>query len=63
VAREEHHLLGVRERLFGQRPANAVTGDWLQRVLATPEGIDRVESFGTKFGHLQDTLVDKLLLE
>ncbi len=61
VAREEHHLLGVRTRLFGQLPADGITSAWLQGVLATPEGIDRVESFGAKFGRMQDTLVDKLL--
>ena len=61
LAREEFHLLGVRERLFGSLPEEQLTETWLRRTLATPDGIDRVESFGAKFGRLQDTLVDKLL--
>lgn len=61
VAREEHHLLGVRARLFEHLPPDAVTETWLEATLATPEGIDRLESFGAKFGRMQDTLVDKLL--
>ncbi len=61
VAREEHHLLGVRARLFGQLPPDGVNETWLEATLATPDGIDRVESFGAKFGRMQDTLVDKLL--
>jgi len=61
LAREEFHLLGVRERLFGGRPDDQITEAWLRHTLATPDGIDRVESFGAKFGRMQDTLVDKLL--
>ena len=61
LAREEFHLLGVRERLFGDLPDAQITEAWLRHTLATPEGIDRVESFGAKFGRMQDTLVDKLL--
>ena len=61
VAREEFHLLGVRERLFAGLPDDQITEAWLRHTLATPEGIDRVESFGAKFGRMQDTLVDKLL--
>ena len=61
VAREEFHLLGVRERLFGDLPDAQLTEAWLRQTLATPEGIDRIESFGAKFARMQDTLVDKLL--
>lgn len=61
VEREQFHLLGVRERLFGALPDPQLTADWLRRTLAAPEGIDRVESFGAKFARMQDTLVDKLL--
>ena len=57
--KEDQHLLAVRDRLFGDRPA--ATADWLQQTLETPEGIDRLESFGAKFSRLQDTLVDKVL--
>jgi hypothetical protein len=61
VAREDAHLRGVRERLFGDTPAEAVDGPWVQRTLATPAGIDRTESFGAKFARMQDTVMDKLL--
>lgn len=61
LAREEFHLLGVRERLFGDLPDAQLTDAWLRHTLTTPEGIDREESFGAKFGRMQDTLVDKLL--
>jgi hypothetical protein len=61
VAREEFHLLGVRERLFGGLPDAQLTEAWLRHTLTTPEGIDRLESFGAKFGRMQDTLIDKLL--
>jgi len=58
VEKEAHYLRDVTQRLF---PGNA---HWdahrLQQHLATPEGIDQIESFGAKFGRLQDTLVDKL---
>ncbi len=58
VAREAHHLQGVTVRLFGN--ANPTPG-WLEGVLATPEGIDRLESFVGKFARMQDTMMDKLL--
>lgn len=58
VARESLHLQGVYARLFaGIEP----TGQWLEAVLATPEGIDRLESFVGKFSRMQDTMMDKLL--
>jgi hypothetical protein len=59
VAREDVHVQGVRVRLFGPKPQ--IDADWLQAVLSTPEGIDRLESFGAKFSRMQDTVVDKLL--
>jgi len=37
------------------------TPDWLRKILQTPEGIDRLESFGAKSCRLRDTLVDKVL--
>ncbi len=61
LAREEFHLLGVRERLFGSLPDEQLTETWLRHTLATPDGIDRVESFGAKFGRMLYTLVNKLL--
>ncbi len=59
VDREAHHLSEVTQRFFGN--AETIDREWLARVLATPEGIDRLESFGAKFSRLQDTLSDKLL--
>ncbi len=35
--------------------------EWLEKTLKTPEGIDRLESFVTKFSRMQDIFVDKLL--
>ena len=58
VDREARHLAEVT-RFFGD--AEAIDRQWLERQLAVPEGIDRLESFGAKFSHLQDTLSDKLL--
>lgn len=37
-----------------------LTVDWPDAVLATPEGIDRLESFVGKFARMQDTVLDKL---
>ncbi|MGH8583379.1 MAG: hypothetical protein ACREWG_11460 [Gammaproteobacteria bacterium] len=59
VDREARHLAEVTHRFFGD--AEASDREWLARQLATPEGIDRLESFGAKFSRLQDTLSDKLL--
>ena len=59
VDREVYHLAEVTQRFFGQ--TEAVDSEWLAKQLATPEGIDRLESFGAKFSRLQDTLSDKLL--
>lgn len=57
--RETAHLLAVRQRLFGT--INSPDAAWLEQTLATPEGIDRLESFNAKFCRLQDTIMDKLL--
>jgi len=59
IDKEDRHLQAVRRRLSGDQP-NAPP-DWLRKILQTPEGIDRLESFGAKFARLQDTLVDKVL--
>jgi hypothetical protein len=59
VAKEAAYLDAVMQRFF------PVAGDlspvWLEALLATPEGIDRLESFVGKFSRMQDTIVDKLL--
>jgi len=59
VEKENHHLQSVRHRLFaGQEELNK---EWLETVLNSPEGEDRLESFGAKFSRMQDTMIDKLL--
>lgn len=58
VSRESLQLQGVLGRLFGDAEPTAA---WLDGVLATPEGIDRLESFVGKFARMQDTMMDKLL--
>ena len=59
VKREDDHLQAVRQRLFGS--ADGINNDWVADLLKSPEGIDRQESFGAKFGRMQDTIVDKRL--
>lgn len=59
VEREDTHLMAVKERLFGE--AESIGAAWLENTLATPEGIDRLESFVGKFTRMQDTVMDKLV--
>ena len=59
--RELDHLLAVRSRFFDRHDSGPVSVDWLQKKLATGEGIDQLESFGSKFSRTQDTVMDKLL--
>jgi uncharacterized protein with HEPN domain len=59
VNREDEHLLAVRKRLLGDECA--VDTERLKDLLADDIGIDRLESFGAKFGRMQDTVVDKLV--
>lgn len=40
---------------------DTLTPTWLEALLATPEGIDRLESFVGKFSRMQDTMMDKFL--
>ncbi|MBW5290529.1 MAG: hypothetical protein Rsou_1676 [Candidatus Ruthia sp. Asou_11_S2] len=49
---------GVVGRLFSQDNLNT---KWLENTLKTPEGIDRLKSFVSKFSRMQDMFVDKLL--
>jgi uncharacterized protein with HEPN domain len=58
IEKEDRLLCGVRERLFQGPPLDATR---LSALLETPEGIDRLESFTSKFCRMQDTFVDKLL--
>ena len=59
LEKEALHLDAVAHRLFPQNAPLSVPD--LQGLLATPEGVDRLESFVGKFSRMQDTLVDKLL--
>lgn len=59
VEKENTHLQAVRKRLFPD--AGALTGEWLAGLLSSPEGEDKLESFGAKFARMQDTVIDKLL--
>ena len=59
VKKENFHLQSVRSRLFPE--SEQVTVVWLANLLRTPEGEDRLESFGSKFARMQDTMIDKLL--
>jgi uncharacterized protein with HEPN domain len=59
VQKENAYLHDVMQRLFRQQAT--LTPAWLEALLATPEGIDRLESFVGKFSRMQDTMMDKLL--
>ena len=59
VGREDKHLMAVKDRFFGQ--VESVDAAWLETILATPEGVDRLESFVGKFTRMQDTVMDKLV--
>ncbi|AOU98658.1 hypothetical protein BI364_12430 [Acidihalobacter yilgarnensis] len=59
VAREDEHLLAVRQRLLDDDCVVSVAR--AEALLADTSGIDRLESFGAKFARMQDTVVDKLI--
>jgi hypothetical protein len=59
VSREDQHLLAVRRRLLNDDCH--ITADRVTAILADDVGIDRLESFGAKFGRMQDTVIDKLV--
>jgi hypothetical protein len=59
VAKEDHHLRAVRDRLIPR--GTDIDNNWLQSVLGEVVGIDRLESFSAKFARMQDTVIDKLL--
>jgi hypothetical protein len=59
VQKEDHHLLAVRGRLAPSvQPLDLA---WLERTTDDSIGIDRLESFSSKFSRMQDTVIDKLL--
>jgi len=58
VEKEGVYLQDVAERLF---VVPEITAEWIERLIATPEGRDRLEAFVGKFSRMQDTLIDKLL--
>lgn len=59
LKKEDIHLQGVRQRLFGD--IDKLDEGWVRNLNVNPEAIDRLESFGAKFSRMQDTIVDKLL--
>lgn len=58
LEREAELLRDVSGRLF---TGEALEDSWLTRLLSTPEGGDRLESFVGKFSRLQDNLAAKYL--
>ncbi|KAF3981976.1 MAG: hypothetical protein HFP78_04050 [Methylococcales symbiont of Hymedesmia sp. n. MRB-2018] len=59
LAKEDVLLFDVSQRLFNQQNLDE---SWLKNILEKPEGIDKLESFGSKFCRMQDTFIDKLTL-
>jgi len=59
VDREGEPLMAVRERLLAGGCEVPVAR--VRDILASDTGIDRLESFGAKFGRMQDTVMDKLV--
>jgi uncharacterized protein with HEPN domain len=58
VDKESHYLEDVAKRLFVEP---TITAEWIDRLIESPEGRDRLEAFVGKFSRTQDTLIDKLL--
>ncbi|MGA8148050.1 MAG: hypothetical protein WB870_10815 [Gallionellaceae bacterium] len=56
--KEGAYLEDVAGRLFA---VPEITAEWIERLIASPEGRDRLEAFVGKFSRMQDTLIDKLL--
>jgi hypothetical protein len=59
VEKEDSHLQAVRDRLIPT--GSRFNLEWLEATLADDLGADRLESFGSKFARMQDTVIDKLL--
>lgn len=58
VEKEGVYLQDVAGRLFAD---TGITAEWIECLIVTPEGRDRLEAFVGKFSRMQDTLIDKLL--
>lgn len=58
VDKEGLYLEDVAQRLFVEP---VITPGSIERLIASPEGRDRLEAFVGKFSRIQDTLIDKLL--
>ncbi|MGC2457086.1 MAG: hypothetical protein WA435_03730 [Gallionellaceae bacterium] len=58
IEKEGVYLEDVAGRLFA---VPEITAEWIERLIASPEGRDRLEAFVGKFSRMQDTLIDKLL--
>ncbi|MES1944075.1 hypothetical protein PC39_08169 [Salinisphaera sp. PC39] len=59
IDREDAHLLAVRSRFLGH--CCDVDAQRMQSLLSDDVGVDRLESFGAKFGRMQDTVMDKFI--
>jgi len=59
IDREDAHLLAVRSRFLGD--CCDVDAQRMQSLLSDDVGVDRLESFGAKFGRMQDTVMDKFI--
>lgn len=57
VAKKAEHLEWSRTRLFEQKIDSA----WVGALADLPERAERLEAFVSRYGRLQDTLIDKLL--
>ena len=57
LEKEDILLSDVSRRLFNEK---ILDEKWLENILKKPENIDKLESFSSKFCHMQDTFIDKL---
>lgn len=58
VAKEARLLAKSRKRLF---PAGPITRAWVESLETEDARAEQVEAFASRFGRMQDTVVDKLL--
>lgn len=57
VRKEGEHLIYSYQRVF----AHPITPEWVASLEGNPEQAERLESFVSRFGRMQDTIADKLL--
>lgn len=58
VAKEAALIARTHDRIFRSVRVDAA---WVEKLKDDEIGADRIESFGSRFGRMQDTIVDKLL--